>query len=315
MKIGEEVSERLDFTPSTLFVRQTVRPKYVVRFADQPDQLRVADLPLEALPKSTAAPGLVADVIVSKCVDHLPLYRQEKRYARQGVDLSRSTLCGCPSGHVVTVPGGVTGRSFGPYSRRWPRCRRAEPGRREDPSLSRPDGHREKHVLMTTLLDADAHPAIEVILAYHQRWEEESLFDEQKTHHDPVRPGKPRIPGRAARRRACRTGGTCWRCSLGHFVTQALRCNSPRGAQAEGIDPDRISFTGTLRVLRCRLPECDPDRSAVVRARLVSEPDLGKSAGEQIEPRRNRTQSPRGEASGLELCQKTPPPPPSTAAP
>jgi transposase len=95
VKIGEEVSERLDFTPSTLFVRQVVRPKYVVRFADdRPDQLRVADLLPEALPKSTAAPGLVADVIVSKCVDHLPLYRQEKRYTRQGVDLSRSTLCG-----------------------------------------------------------------------------------------------------------------------------------------------------------------------------------------------------------------------------
>jgi transposase len=93
--IGEEVSERLDFTPSTLFVRQVVRPKYVVRFADgRPDQLRVADLPPEALPKTVAAPGLVADVIVSKCVDHLPLYRQEKRYARQGVELSRSTLCG-----------------------------------------------------------------------------------------------------------------------------------------------------------------------------------------------------------------------------
>jgi len=95
VKIGEEVSERLDFTPSTLFVRQVVRPKYVVRFGDnRPDQLRVADLPPEALPKAMAAPGLVADVIVSKCVDHLPLYRQEKRYARQGVDLSRSTLCG-----------------------------------------------------------------------------------------------------------------------------------------------------------------------------------------------------------------------------
>jgi transposase len=93
--IGEEVSERLDFTPSALFVRQIVRPKYVVRFADgRPDQLRIADLPPEAMPKIVAAPGLVADVIVSKCVDHLPLYRQEKRYARQGVALSRSTLCG-----------------------------------------------------------------------------------------------------------------------------------------------------------------------------------------------------------------------------
>ena len=94
VKIGEEVSEKLDYTPSSLFVRQIVRPKYVVRFADQPDELRIADLPPEAMPKSKAAPGLIADVIVSKLVDHLPLYRQERRYARQGFPIARSTLCG-----------------------------------------------------------------------------------------------------------------------------------------------------------------------------------------------------------------------------
>jgi transposase len=94
VKIGEEVSEKLDFTPSSLFVRRTVRPKYVVRFTAKPDELKTAELPPEALPKSKAAPGLVADIVVSKLVDHLPLYRQEKRYARQGVELSRSTLCG-----------------------------------------------------------------------------------------------------------------------------------------------------------------------------------------------------------------------------
>jgi transposase len=94
VQIGEEVSEKLDFTPSSLFVRRIVRPKYVVRFASQPDELKIAELPPEALPKSKAAPGLVADVVVSKLVDHLPLYRQEQRYARQGVELSRSTLGG-----------------------------------------------------------------------------------------------------------------------------------------------------------------------------------------------------------------------------
>jgi transposase len=95
-QIGEEISEKLDYTPSSLFVRRIVRPKYVVRFpnSDQPDELRMAELPLEALPKSKAAPGLVADVIVSKLVDHLPLYRQEQRYARQGFSIARSTLCG-----------------------------------------------------------------------------------------------------------------------------------------------------------------------------------------------------------------------------
>jgi transposase len=94
VQIGEEVSEKLDFTPSSLFVRRTVRPKYVVRFENKPDELKIAELPPQALPKSKAAPGLVADVIVAKLVDHLPLYRQEKRYSRQGVELSRSTLCG-----------------------------------------------------------------------------------------------------------------------------------------------------------------------------------------------------------------------------
>lgn len=94
VQIGEEISEKLDFTPSSLFVRQIIRPKYVVRFDDKPDELKIADLPPEAMPKSKAAPGLVADVIVSKLVDHLPLYRQEHRYARQGFPIARSTLCG-----------------------------------------------------------------------------------------------------------------------------------------------------------------------------------------------------------------------------
>ena len=96
VRIGEEVSEKLDYTPSSLFVRQIVRPKYVVRFpnTEKPDERRIADLPPEAMPKSKAAPGLVADVIVSKLVDHMPLYRQEHRYARQGFPIARSTLCG-----------------------------------------------------------------------------------------------------------------------------------------------------------------------------------------------------------------------------
>ena len=102
VKIGEEISEKLDFTPSSLFVRQIVRPKYIVRFradADLPDEkkpdvMKIAELPPEAMPKSKAAPGLVADVIVSKLVDHMPLYRQEHRYARQGFPIARSTLCG-----------------------------------------------------------------------------------------------------------------------------------------------------------------------------------------------------------------------------
>ena len=104
VKIGEEVSEQLDYTPSSLFVRQIIRPKYVVRFDAKPDQLRIAELPSQAMPRCKAAPGLVADVIVSKLVDHLPLYRQELRYARQGMNLARSTLCDwmAEAGDVLT---------------------------------------------------------------------------------------------------------------------------------------------------------------------------------------------------------------------
>ena len=94
VQIGEVVTEKLDYTPASLFVQRTVRLKYVVRFPGLPDRIVVADLPLEAMPKCKAAPGLIADVIVSKMVDHMPLYRQEKRHSRQGVDLSRSTMCG-----------------------------------------------------------------------------------------------------------------------------------------------------------------------------------------------------------------------------
>jgi len=92
-RIGEECSERLDYTPGNLYVREIIRPKYVIQFENQDTQFRVAELPAEALPKVIAAPGLLADVIVSKCVDHLPLYRQEQRYARQGYSIARSTLC------------------------------------------------------------------------------------------------------------------------------------------------------------------------------------------------------------------------------
>ena len=52
-------------------------------------------------------------------------------------------------------------------------------------------GHQQKHVLMTNLLDEIAFPALELIALYHERWEEELVFDEQKTHQDPRRAEKP----------------------------------------------------------------------------------------------------------------------------
>jgi len=141
-------------------------------------------------------------------------------------------------------------------------------------------GHQQVHILLTSLLDAEAHAAVDLILCYHQRWEHELMFDEQKTHHDPVRPGKP------AQLRSGTPAGVVqelYALSLGHFVTQAVRVAA---ARAEEIDPDGLSFIGALRVLRCRLPECDSSSAATVAAwyrRLLWE--IGQ---ERLEPRRNR---------------------------
>ena len=112
-------------------------------------------------------------------------------------------------------------------------------------------GHGQEHILITTLLDAEGHPAVGLILLYHERWEEELTFDEQKTHQDPPRPGKP------AQLRSETPQGVVqevYALSLGHYVTRALMAQA---AATQGLDPDRLSFVGCLRILRYRLPECD----------------------------------------------------------
>ena len=86
--IGQEVTERLEMTPAQCYVRKIVRPKYV----DSQGQIHIATLPGEAFPKCIAGTSVAAQVAVQKYVDHLPLYRQSKIYARQQIDLSRSTL-------------------------------------------------------------------------------------------------------------------------------------------------------------------------------------------------------------------------------
>jgi len=91
VRIGEEISERLDYTPSQLKVIEHVRPKYICRKCA--GEVAIAALPPEPIDKGLPAPGLLAHVIVSKFADHLPLYRQEKIFARSGLDLPRSTLC------------------------------------------------------------------------------------------------------------------------------------------------------------------------------------------------------------------------------
>jgi len=91
-KIGEEVSEQIDFEPAKFFRRRLVRPKYVHR--SEVDAVPVvAALPPVLQERCIAAPGLIAQILVSKYTDHLPLYRQESIYeSRHGVSLPRQSM-------------------------------------------------------------------------------------------------------------------------------------------------------------------------------------------------------------------------------
>jgi transposase len=91
-RIGEEISERLDYEPARFLCRRTVRPKYVRR-AELDAVPIVAPLPESILERGIVAPGLLAQIVVSKYCDHLPLYRQESIYwTRHQVWLPRQTM-------------------------------------------------------------------------------------------------------------------------------------------------------------------------------------------------------------------------------
>lgn len=91
-RIGEEISEKLDYEPARFLRRRTVRPKYVERGVLDAVPV-VAPLPDSLLERSIVAPGLLAQVVVAKYCDHLPLYRQESIYwSRHQVWLPRQTL-------------------------------------------------------------------------------------------------------------------------------------------------------------------------------------------------------------------------------
>jgi transposase len=91
-RIGEEVSERLDYEPARFFRRRTVRPKYVSRENSELAPI-VASLAPCLLERSLATPAVLALILVSKYCDHLPLYRQEAIYWRQHqVLLSRQLM-------------------------------------------------------------------------------------------------------------------------------------------------------------------------------------------------------------------------------
>jgi transposase len=90
-RIGEDVTTLLEYVPSKLEVHEHVRPKYACRYCK--DGVSSPAPPERPIPRGLAGPGLIAQIVVSKFGDHLPLYRQEDIFVRHGLHLARSTLC------------------------------------------------------------------------------------------------------------------------------------------------------------------------------------------------------------------------------
>jgi transposase len=97
--IGEDISEQLDIIPAQFFIHRHIRPKYACRTCET---VTAAPLPPQVIDKGLPAPGLLAQVLTAKYMDHQPLYRQAVIYARQGVFLPRSTQAGWV-GHCEVV--------------------------------------------------------------------------------------------------------------------------------------------------------------------------------------------------------------------
>ena len=87
--LGEDVTEELEYIPGRFIVNQIIRPRAACTCCEAIQQAPMPSRPIE---RGRPGPGLLAHVLVSKYADHLPLYRQSQIYAREGVELDRSTM-------------------------------------------------------------------------------------------------------------------------------------------------------------------------------------------------------------------------------
>jgi len=129
------------------------------------------------------------------------------------------------------------------------------------------------HRLLTTLLDAGLHPAKRLIELYHERWEEELAIDELKTHQ-----GRPVLRSQTPAGVVQEVYGLL----LAHFVVRRLMFEA---ATSSSLPPRRLSFTGTLKILRCRLPTCPQSPRTV---RRWYQDVIAEIAEDILPPRRNR---------------------------
>lgn len=139
-------------------------------------------------------------------------------------------------------------------------------------------GTGEVHRLLTTLLDAGPHPAWSLVVLYHERWEEELTFDELKTHQRERHVLRSETPAGVVQE----IQGLL----LAHYVVRTLMTEAARQQQ---LPPRRLSFTGALKILRCRLPEAPKSRCGLKRwfENLVAE------VAEEVLPDRRDRVNPR----------------------
>jgi hypothetical protein len=135
-------------------------------------------------------------------------------------------------------------------------------------------GEGETHWLLTTLLSPTKDPAKRLIELYHQRWELEITIDEVKTH---LRE-RPVLRSQTAAGVIQEIEGLL----LAHYVVRALMAEA---AKLEGLDPRRLSFTGTMKILRCRMMECPKSVSGL---RAWYDDLLEEIAQERLDRRRDR---------------------------
>jgi hypothetical protein len=141
-----------------------------------------------------------------------------------------------------------------------------DPGRREH------SGKPQR--LITTLLDHKAHPAKRLIELYHVRWEQELAIDEIKTHEMQRPVLRSQTPAGVIQE--------LWGLMLSHYVLRSLMAQA---ASQASIAPTELSFTGTLKILQCRLPNWP---AAPAAQRMWWQDLLAEIAAERLERRRNR---------------------------
>ena len=96
-RIGEEISERVQTIPEQIYVERHIRPKYACHHCEgsadeEKPAVRIAAAPPSMIPGSIVTPGLLGFILVNKFCDHLPFYRQEARFERIGIHISRQDM-------------------------------------------------------------------------------------------------------------------------------------------------------------------------------------------------------------------------------